>query len=278
MTVLIDIQNVSFQYPHSSSPVLNEISLQVSKGEWVAVAGRNGSGKSTLARLLNAQLQPTSGAIYLAGEPMADPAFERNHRRRCGYVFQNPDHQFIGATVWDDLAFGLENHSIERTEMVARMNKYLKVLHLEDLVDKAPHQLSGGQKQRVGLAGMMVLEPDVIILDEATSMLDPKGRRDVMQALTEIANQGVTIIMITHDMEEVLQAERLLLIDQGRVVADGDPFHVFEQNQLLEQTGLKRPFVVELQQELKRTGLQLEGRCYSEGELVKRLCNLPLIK
>ncbi|MDQ0209296.1 energy-coupling factor transporter ATPase [Alkalicoccobacillus murimartini] len=278
MTVLIDIQDVSFQYPHSSKSVLTDVSIRIKRGEWVAIAGRNGSGKSTLGRLVTGQLQPTSGSILLAGDQIDSSASDRIGRMRCGYVFQNPDHQFIGATVWDDLAFGLENYAIPREEMLSRMRKYVAVLDLEDLIDQAPHQLSGGQKQRVALAGVMVLEPDVIILDEATSMLDPKGRTEVMNALAEISRRGVTIVMITHDMEEVMQTERLIIVHEGQLVADDHPFKVFEEDHLIQEAGLKRPFVVELQQELGKADLPLHGQCRTEGELIKQLCSFPLNK
>lgn len=278
MAVLIDIQDLHYQYPGASHRVLSGLNLTIEEGEFVALAGRNGSGKSTLARILNGQLQSSGGSILLGGEPLTPTSDEQSQRRRVGYVFQNPDHQFIGATVWDDLAFGLENHSVPREKMIQQMKHYTRLLSLEDLLHKAPHQLSGGQKQRVGLAGILVLKPDVIILDEATSMLDPKGRHEVMVALKEISNQGITIIMITHDMEEVLEADRFIVMDQGQIVANDIPHVVFADEPLLETTSLKRPFVVELQQELSKAGISFEQACHSEEELIDRLCkyNLPM--
>ncbi|MFK3939327.1 energy-coupling factor transporter ATPase [Alkalihalobacillus sp. NPDC078783] len=278
MAVLIDIQDLHFQYPGAKSPVISGLDLTIEEGEFVALAGRNGSGKSTLARILNGQLQGTGGSILLGGEPLTPTSDKQAQRRRIGYVFQNPDHQFIGATVWDDLAFGLENHSVSREKMIQRMNHYVSLLRLEDLLHKAPHQLSGGQKQRVGLAGILVLKPAIIILDEATSMLDPKGRHEVMGALKEISNQGITILMITHDMEEVLEADRFVVMDQGGIVADDIPLAVFDDESLLETTGLKRPFVVELQQELRKAGIPFDRACHSEKELIDSLCrfNLPV--
>ncbi|MEN0641739.1 energy-coupling factor transporter ATPase [Alkalicoccobacillus gibsonii] len=271
MAVLLDIQDLHFQYPGASQHVLSGVNVTIEEGEFVALAGRNGSGKSTLARILNGQLHSSSGSILLGGEALT-PTNKQAQRRRIGYVFQNPDHQFIGATVWDDLAFGLENHSVHRETMIQRMNYYVRLLRLEDLLHKAPHQLSGGQKQRVGLAGILVLKPDIIILDEATSMLDPKGRHEVMLALKEISNQGITILMITHDMEEVLEADRFIVMHQGSIVADNVPHAVFDDGPLLETTGLKRPFVVELQQELSKAGITFEQDCHSEKELIDHLC------
>ncbi|TSB44848.1 energy-coupling factor transporter ATPase [Alkalicoccobacillus porphyridii] len=270
--MLLNMKDVSFTYNQTTAPVLTNVSLTLSKGEWVAVAGQNGSGKSTLAKLLSGQLLPSSGSLTLDGEALG----QLELRRRCGYVFQNPDHQFVGATIWDDLAFGLENYTVSREDMLEKINTYATLFDLQDLLDKAPHQLSGGQKQRAALAGMMVLEPEVIILDEATSMLDPKGREDVWQALQLVRKQGVTIVMITHDMEEACLADRLVVIHQGSIKVDGRPADVFDLRELMQETALTPPFSVEIQHGLADEGLLLKDRCHNEEELVEQLCNYHL--
>lgn len=276
--VIIDIDQVSFRYPEQETYALTNISFQVYKGEWLAIVGHNGSGKSTLARLLNGLQFPGKGAITVSGLKLSDENVWEI-RRRVGMVFQNPDNQFVGTTVQDDVAFGLENHGVPREEMVKRVHDALKRVRMSDFLDREPHHLSGGQKQRVAIAGIIALKPEVIILDEATSMLDPVGRKEVLETIRQLKQEaGLTVISITHDLEEAAQAERMIVMNRGEVYREGTPRDIFQMDETLTALGLDIPFPVKMAKALKARGLDLPEIYLTDEELVDALWTLHLNK
>ncbi|SHF63398.1 energy-coupling factor transport system ATP-binding protein [Heyndrickxia coagulans DSM 1 = ATCC 7050] len=276
--VIIDIDQVSFRYPEQETYALTNISFQVYKGEWLAIVGHNGSGKSTLARLLNGLQFPGKGAITVSGLKLSDENVWEI-RRRVGMVFQNPDNQFVGTTVQDDVAFGLENHGVPREEMVKRVHDALKRVRMSDFLDREPHHLSGGQKQRVAIAGIIALKPEVIILDEATSMLDPVGRKEVLETIRQLKQEaGLTVISITHDLEEAAQAERMIVMNRGEVYQEGTPRDIFQMDETLTALGLDIPFPVKMAKALKARGLDLPEIYLTDEELVDALWTLHLNK
>lgn len=276
--VIIDIDQVSFRYPEQETYALTNISFQVYKGEWLAIVGHNGSGKSTLARLLNGLQFPGKGAITVSGLKLSDENVWEI-RRRVGMVFQNPDNQFVGTTVQDDVAFGLENHGVPREEMVKRVHDALKRVRMSDFLDCEPHHLSGGQKQRVAIAGIIALKPEVIILDEATSMLDPVGRKEVLETIRQLKQEaGLTVISITHDLEEAAQAERMIVMNRGEVYREGTPRDIFQMDETLTALGLDIPFPVKMAKALKARGLDLPEIYLTDEELVDALWTLHLNK
>ncbi|WP_100374470.1 energy-coupling factor transporter ATPase [Bacillus sp. FJAT-45037] len=274
MERFIELDNVSFQYDEIEDLVLKQITLSIYRKEWVSVLGRNGSGKSTFGRLLNGLLIPNQGEVSVDGFMTANEEDLWQIRKRIGMVFQNPEHQFVATTVRDDLAFGLENLGVGRDEMVGRIETYSQLIGINHLLDAEPHRLSGGQKQRVAIAGILALEPDLIIFDEATSMLDPSGREDVMMTMQMLHERGVAILTITHDMEEAVMAERVLIFENGEIKADGPPKEVFQSSSQLEKVGLHVPFSLQLQQELKGKGYQFAGIPLTDEELVDELWTL----
>lgn len=276
--VIIDIDQVSFRYPEQETYALTNISFQVYKGEWLAIVGHNGSGKSTLARLLNGLQFPGKGAITVSGLKLSDENVWEI-RRRVGMVFQNPDNQFVGTTVQDDVAFGLENHGVPREEMVNRVHDALKRVRMSDFLDREPHHLSGGQKQRVAIAGIIALKPEVIILDEATSMLDPVGRKEVLETIRQLKQEaGLTVISITHDLEEAAQAEQMIVMNRGEVYREGTPRDIFQMDETLTALGLDIPFPVKMAKALKARGLDLPEIYLTDEELVDALWTLHLNK
>ncbi|WP_147804571.1 energy-coupling factor transporter ATPase [Alkalicoccus halolimnae] len=265
-------ENVTFSY-EPGRPVLEDVSFRVAKGEWIAIVGHNGSGKSTLAKCLNGLLLPSSGRVVTCGYDTADKETIMTLRRRAGMVFQHPDNQLVAPTVADDVAFGLENAGVPFKEMQKRVGESIKRLRLEGLEEREPHRLSGGQKQRVALAGITALHPEVIILDEATSMLDPAGRKEVRLMMEELCrNEGITIIAITHDVEEAADADRMLVMKEGRLLKDGTPRELFREKELLESAGLALPLPVFLAHGLREQGVEMDGDVMTERELVDALC------
>jgi energy-coupling factor transport system ATP-binding protein len=265
----IKIENLSYAYEEddaNASPVLKELSLEIEKGEFVAVLGHNGSGKSTLAKLLNMILLPTSGKIFVKGkditlENMSDEEL-LELRKTVGMVFQNPDNQLVATIVEDDVAFGPENLGIPSGDIRERVDKVLGDLGMLEYAKHEPHRLSGGQKQRIAIAGVMAMLPECIIFDESTAMLDPLGRRDVMSAIDKLnREQGITVIMITHYMEEAAVADRIVVLDDGKLILDGTPSYVFEHEDRLRECGLAIPQGTELVHKLRRAGVSLEGEC-----------------
>ena len=240
----IELKDICFSYEEDVN-VLDNLSLKLSEGEMVAILGHNGSGKSTLSKIIMGLLDPSSGDIYIDGEAVClggviDEAKYDEIRGKMGIIFQNPDNQFVGVTVQDDIAFGLENRRIERSEMAERVQKYSKLVDMEEFLLRNPESLSGGQKQRVAIAGVLAMETDLIILDEATSMLDPKGTREINEMIKKLKTlDNKTIISITHNLEEAVFADRVIVLNKGKIVLDGTPKDVLKEKDTLEASGLK---------------------------------------
>ncbi|ADP34785.1 energy-coupling factor ABC transporter ATP-binding protein [Bacillus atrophaeus] len=272
---LISVNDITYRYRKDAErPALDGVSLQVYEGEWLAIVGHNGSGKSTLARALNGLIMPETGEIEVGGIPLTEESVW-DVRKKIGMVFQNPDNQFVGTTVRDDVAFGLENNGVPREEMIERVDWATKQVNMFDFLDQEPHHLSGGQKQRVAIAGVLAARPDIIILDEATSMLDPIGREEVLETVRHLKEQGMaTVISITHDLNEAAKADRIIVMNGGRKYAEGPPEEVFRLNEDLVQIGLDLPFSFQLSLLLKESGVALEGNHLTQEGLVKELWTL----
>ena len=252
---IIRIEDLHFTYPGDSEETLRGIDLEIDAGSFVAVLGHNGSGKSTLAKLLNAILLPTSGHVYVAGVDTADEERLLEVRGTVGLVFQNPDNQIVANVVEDDVAFAPENLGVESSEIRRRVDDALKTVGMYEYRQHAPHLLSGGQKQRVAIAGALAMQPRVLVLDEPTAMLDPVGRREVISTVTSLCRErGMTVVLITHHMSECVNADRLIALSDGRVIADGTPREVFSQIELLRREGLTAPATVRLLQTLREAG------------------------
>lgn len=275
---IITIDNVSFQYEGESSFALENVSFSVYAGEWLAIVGHNGSGKSTLAKILNGLHFPKSGEVKINDLPLNEETVWEI-RRQVGMVFQNPDNQLVGATVQDDVAFGLENHGVPYEEMKERVSAALEQVHMIDFLNQEPHHLSGGQKQRVAIAGVIALKPKVIILDEATSMLDPIGRNEVLETIYELKeNEHITVISITHDLEEAARADRVIVMNQGKVHRVGVPEDVLQLEDELYELGLDVPFSVKMANHLRREGFKLPDKFLTNTELVEELWTLNFKK
>lgn len=272
---LIEVADLTFRYKSDSPPSLDHVNLDVFAGEWLAIIGHNGSGKSTLAKCLNGLLTPESGTIQVGGFDTSDESALWDIRRQVGMVFQNPDNQFVGTTVQDDVAFGMENHGIPRAEMITRIEEALQLVNMKGTEDREPHRLSGGQKQRVAIAGIIALQPSIIILDEATSMLDPKGKSDVLRIMHDLnKNKGITVISITHDLDEAAAADRVIVMEQGKMVLSGTAQEVFRQPQFLMDIGLDLPFAIQMREQLINKGLQISSDAFTQEELVEELWRL----
>jgi energy-coupling factor transport system ATP-binding protein len=275
MESIISVKDVTFFYPGEETATLNNVSLDVYKGEWLSIVGHNGSGKSTLAKLLNGLLLPNEGTVNVSDYVTAREDDIWEIRRQVGMVFQNPDNQFVGTSVQDDIAFGLENFGVPREEMIKRINESVQRVGMEAFLNQEPHQLSGGQKQRVAIAGILAQKPSVIVLDEATSMLDPIGRIEVMETVRELnQNEGITVISITHDLEEALSADRVVVMKMGEKAAEGKPDTIFQQRDLLKSAGLDLPFSLKLSEALRRQGVELDRGYLTQEELVNALWKL----
>ena len=269
--LFIKTEHLSYRYEGEDgygSPVLNDLSMEISEGEFVAVLGHNGSGKSTLAKLLNMILTPTDGKIFVAGKDISDESMTEQEilelRKTVGMVFQNPDNQLIATIVEDDVAFGPENLGIPSEEIRARVDRVLVEVGMLEYAKHEPHRLSGGQKQRIAIAGILAMLPRCIIFDESTAMLDPVGRQEVMEAILRLNREmGITVIMITHYMEEAALADRILVLHDGQVLMDGAPAEVFEREELLRSCGLDVPQCTELIHRLRERGIELSGDCVS---------------
>ena len=280
MNEFIEIKDLYFSYvneaedPPVKTSVLEGINLSIKKGEFVAVLGHNGSGKSTLAKCINAINLPEKGTVTVDGLDTKDENNLLDIRKKAGMVFQNPDNQIVAAVVEEDVAFALENLGIEPDEIRARVDNALKTVGMYEYRRHAPHKLSGGQKQRVAIAGVIAMEPECIILDEPTAMLDPKGRNEVMKTIKELNARGVTIILITHYMEEAAQAQRVVVIDDGEIVMDNVPKKVFSQVEIMKNLGLDVPQVTELAYILKKAGKDISTEIITEDECVEALYGL----
>ncbi|MCL4923428.1 energy-coupling factor ABC transporter ATP-binding protein [Streptococcus suis] len=274
MTNIIEVKNLKYKYNQEDERyTLNDVSFHVKQGEWLSIIGHNGSGKSTTVRLIDGLLEAESGDIYIDGDALIiDNVW--NKRRLIGMVFQNPDNQFVGATVEDDVAFGLENQGIPLEEMRSRVDEALELVGMTDFKTREPARLSGGQKQRVAIAGVVALRPKIIILDEATSMLDPEGRLDLIKIVREIKERhGMTVISITHDLDEVALSDRVIVMKNGQVESISTPNELFMREDLVD-LDLDRPFTIELASSLRQTGLDLPLRYFTEEELEETLWEL----
>ena len=268
---IVSLKGVSFQYEGQERYALNNVTFDIYEGEWLAIVGHNGSGKSTMAKLLNGLQFPQVGEITVCGIGLNEETIW-DVRKKLGMVFQNPDNQFVGTTVQDDVAFGLENHGIPRDEMVQRVEDSLKKVKMDKFLYQEPHHLSGGQKQRVAIAGVLALRPSVIILDEATSMLDPRGREEVLETVRVLKEEkSLTVISITHDLEEAAKADRIIVMNKGEVFREGVPEEIFSMDEQLIQLGLDIPFSVKMSKAFRQKGIDLSKHYLSEEELVTEL-------
>ena len=274
MKSIIDVKNLSFRYKESQEYYdVKGITFHVKRGEWLSIVGHNGSGKSTTVRLIDGLLEAESGEIVIDGQRLTEENVW-NIRRQIGMVFQNPDNQFVGATVEDDVAFGLENQGLSRQEMKKRVEEALDLVGMLDFKKREPARLSGGQKQRVAIAGVVALRPSILILDEATSMLDPEGRRELIETVKGIRKDyDMTVISITHDLEEVAMSDRVLVMKKGSIESTNSPRELFSRNDL-DQIGLDDPFANQLRHSLIQNGYDLPENYLTESELENKLWEL----
>lgn len=275
MNDIVKIDNISFEYfqENIQSKALDELNLDIKRGEFVVVIGHNGSGKSTLSKNLNAILKPTKGNIFINDMNTKDDSKLWNIRQSAGMVFQNPDNQIVATVVEEDVAFGPENLGINPDEIKKRVEESLKSVGMYDFKDKAPHLLSGGQKQRVAIAGIIAMKPECIIFDEPTAMLDPSGRKEVMNTIKRLnKEENITIIHITHFMEEAVDADRIVVMEKGKIVLQGKPKEVFIHVDKLKKLGLDVPFMTELTYELRKEGIDMRADILTVDEMVMNLC------
>lgn len=274
MKSVIDVKNLSFRYKESQEYYdVKDITFHVKRGEWLSIVGHNGSGKSTTVRLIDGLLEAESGEIVIDDQRLTEENVW-NIRRQIGMVFQNPDNQFVGATVEDDVAFGLENQGLSRQEMKKRVEEALDLVGMLDFKKREPARLSGGQKQRVAIAGVVALRPAILILDEATSMLDPEGRRELIETVKGIRKDyDMTVISITHDLEEVAMSDRVLVMKKGSIESTNSPRELFSRNDL-DQIGLDDPFANQLRHSLIQNGYDLPENYLTESELENKLWEL----
>ncbi len=268
----IRISDLTFSYD-GKVDILKDISLSIPKGSYTTIIGHNGSGKSTLAKLIIGLLEAKSGTIEILDEKLTEESVY-DLRSHVGIVFQNPDNQFIGSTVADDIAFGLENHCVEQEKMQGIIEDVAKRVGMLDFLHAEPTRLSGGQKQRVAIAGILAIEPDIIIFDESTSMLDPQGKASINEQIRKLHKEkNITILSITHDMEEVAQSENVIVLESGKVAMQGDPMTIFSHEKELERMMLDIPFALKISKELKARGIFKENVCQLD-EVVEKLCRL----
>lgn len=277
MANFIEVKDLVYRYSKEQGddnlcPAIDHVSIEIKRGEYISIAGSNGSGKSTLARCLNGLLLPTEGEIIVDGMDTNDDDLIWDIRKKIGMVFQNPDNQIVSSMVEDEVAFGPENIGIENPELRKRVDNALKSVGMYEYRNREAHKLSGGQKQRIAIAGAVAMRPDCIVFDEPTAMLDPKGRSQVMKVIRELNDQGITIILITHFMEEVAEADRVLVMKSGKLLADSVPEDVFADTNLIESAGLEIPAAVLLRNELIENGISLSHEFINKDDLVDALC------
>lgn len=273
---IINVQDITYVYASEtkSNTALEGISLLVQKGEFVAIIGHNGSGKSTFAKHINALFVPNTGKVLVDGMDTKDETKIWDIRKCAGMVFQNPDNQLVATIVEEDVAFGPENIGIPPAQIRERVDKALSLVNMSEYADRAPHMLSGGQKQRVAIAGVLAMQPEIIVFDEPTAMLDPEGRAEVLSTIAQLNKSGKTILLITHYMEEALLADRVIVMTDGRIMAEGTPREIFANQEMLAAAGLDAPPHIALYHKLKNKGFDL-GECpLTTDELVEKICLL----
>ncbi|WP_333861083.1 energy-coupling factor transporter ATPase [Clostridium sp.] len=276
---MILCKDVSYKYEDtengSSKLAVDHVTFEVKKGEFLVILGRNGSGKSTIAKHMNVLLIPTGGKVYVEGLDTCDEKNIWNIRNKAGMVFQNPDNQIVATIVEEDVAFGPENLGVLPEEIRLRVDDCLKRVNMQEYKRYAPHLLSGGQKQRVAIAGVLAMRPDCIIFDESTAMLDPSGRREVMNTIKEINGKyNMTVILITHYMEEAVEADRIIVMDEGKIIMEGTPRRIFSKVREMKDMGLDVPQMTELAYELKANGVDIRSDILTIDEMVSELCRL----
>lgn len=272
-------ENLMFSYPADSEGnikiAVDGVSITINKGDFVVILGHNGSGKSTFAKHINSLLIPTSGNMYVAGYDTSKEENTWEVRKRAGMVFQNPDNQIVATIVEEDVAFGPENLGIESSEIRKRVDESLKKVNMYKYKKHGPHLLSGGQKQRVAIAGILAMSPECIVLDEPTAMLDPSGRKEVIETIKDLnKNHGITIVLITHFMEEAVEADKIYVMDSGKVIIEGLPKEVFKKVDVMKKLGLDVPQMTELAYELKKSGVNISEDILTIDEMVIELCRL----
>lgn len=273
---IIDVDKLTFSYDEKTDAV-HEVSFSIEKGQYCTIVGHNGSGKSTVAKLLTGLLEKKSGSIVIDGLELNIENL-RKIRNKIGIVFQNPDNQFIGSTVRDDIAFGLENHCVEQVEMDPIIEEFSDRVGMHDYLNSEPTRLSGGQKQRVAIAGVLAMHPDIIIFDEATSMLDPQGKDEIKKVIMDLHKERhLTILSITHDIDEVTTSDYVLVMDEGQIILKGTPEEVFKKEDKLKETQFDLPYSMKLAKELDKLGVHIKDRMTMEG-MVDELCQLHLKK
>ena len=276
MENIIEIDNLYFQYPHGEDEepklAIKGVSLEIEEGSFTAIIGQNGSGKSTLAKNLNGLLLPSHGAVYVSGMDTRDEDKIWDIRQTAGMVFQNPDNQLVSAIVEDDVAFGPENIGIDPVEIRARVDEALDAVKMGKYKRKAPHLLSGGQKQRIAIAGVVAIRPRCIIFDEPTAMLDPRGRKDIMEIIEKLHREGITVILITHFMDEAVKADRVVIMNKGEILLDGTPEHVFSQDELIRSARLDVPMAAEIAIYLRENGIDVPPEVVTAERLKEFVC------
>lgn len=270
-TNIIEIKNLSFQYEGSSKEVLKNLNIDIKEGEFICVLGHNGSGKSTLAKLINAQYIPTEGDILVGNMNTKDDESLWNIREMCGMVFQNPDNQLVATIVEEDVAFGPENLGVPREELRKRVNDCLELVGMSEYKRHSPALLSGGQKQRIAIAGILAMNPKCLLMDEPTAMLDPQGRKDILDTVLKLREMGKTIIHITHYMEECVHADRIIVINEGEVVLEGTPREVFSNVEKMKEIGLDVPEPTEISYLLNKSNINVRRDVLTVDELVEAL-------
>ena len=271
----VSVEDVTFTYEEAPEPALHGIHAAVRQGEFVAVLGHNGSGKSTLAKLLNALYVPQEGRVVICGMDTREDEHLWQIRQQAGMIFQNPDNQIVATVVREDVAFGLENMGVPTEEMPGRIESALAAVHMNEFAESAPHMLSGGQKQRVAIAGVLAMEPSIIIADEATAMLDPSGRSEVLETVRRLnRDKGITVVWITHFMEEAAQADRIIVVNNGEIALSGTPREVFRQVDAMKELHLDVPHMTALAQSLRKEGMPLPKDVLTVDEMAEEVCKL----
>ena len=276
MEEIIKLTNVTFEYDgeYEDKKVIENFNLSIERGSFTVILGHNGSGKSTLAKLLNGLYKPTNGTVTVDGIDTTDEAKEIEIKRRVGIVFQNPDNQLIASIVEEDVAFGPENLGLEPAVIRERVDNALKSVDMYEFAKSTPHRLSGGQKQRIAIAGIIAMQPEYIVLDEPTAMLDPKGRREIIKTIEKLNRENnITVVLITHFMEEAENADRVIVMDSGKIILDSDPKTVFTEVETLKRVGLDVPQTSELLYQLKSNGMDINANIISIEEAAKEITN-----